>query len=735
MDISSEKLIDSPDQNINEVRQFHVLLVDHINSSRESSRNFLEKNNYYVTEAKNGQEAILQFTHHCPDIILMNVEIPVIDGYEACKIMKADPVNSSVPVIMVTTNKDQKSIDQCYASGAADFEAKPINWSVLLQRLKFILRASETVKQLEISQQRLNNAQQLGNIGHWDWSFDSKELHLSEHLYSIFGWTPGSVKLELKSFLRISDATNRRHVHKNIMHALKTKTSFSFDHEIIHPNGAKRIIHQEGEASYSSDGIPVTVHGVVQDVTERRKSEMMIKHQANHDSLTGLCNRKSFNDQLKLALNISQCNDFNIAVLYIDIDGFKRINDSLGHHIGDMLLKEISNLLVNTVRKSDLVSRSIAADVTRTIDTTVARLGGDEFTVLLTGVRSNNDVESVAQRICESFAEPFKVNDEDKNYELYVTASIGICLSSDTINNSDDLQKNADHAMYHAKMAGKNTYRFYKASMDTKSSGRLDMESRLRKAIENNELKLYYQPKLNIISGEVLGMEALLRWVNPVLGSVSPVDFIPLSEECGLIVPISDWVIEAACRQNKAWQEAGFNPVSVAVNISGVQFRQFDFLEKVRSTLKLSGLAPEYLELELTEGTLMNNTDEIVSHLNEFRKMGIKISIDDFGTGYSSLSYLKRFPLDYLKVDRSFVMDIGQDSDDEAITSTIIAMAHSLKLGVIAEGVENKEQLEFLQRQGCDLYQGYFFSPPVPAEEMVKYLVHENESQIEETIA
>ncbi len=715
--------------------QQHVLLVDDDNTAREVARDILEENDYFVTEAINGQEAVSKFQQGHPDIVLMDVEMPIMNGYDACSIIKADPIYGYVPVVMITGHEDKESVERCYASGAIDFESKAVNWTVLLPRLKFILRAAENVKKLEVSEKRLNNAQELGDVGHWDWNILTEELYLSDHLYKIFGWTPGSVKLELKSFLRISDNSNRRHVYKQIMQAVKKRTPFSFDHDIILSDGTTRTIHQEGEASYTPEGKPTILHSVVQDVTERRKVEMIIEHQAYHDSLTGLCNRKSFNDQLDLALDISQRQDFDVAVLFLDIDGFKRINDSLGHHVGDSLLKEISNLLVETVRESDRVSRIFDNETSQEINTTVARLGGDEFTILLTGVNDNKDVELVAQRICKAFAKPFKIIDEKNNYDLHVTASIGICLSSDKLTNSDDLQKNADNAMYHAKMAGKNTYRFYAESMDTKSSGRLDMETKLRSAIDNNELKLYYQPKVNVLTGDVIGMEALLRWVSPELGFVSPVDFIPLSEESGLIVPISDWVLETACRQNKAWQDAGFNPVSVAVNLSSVQFHQFNFLENVKNIIEVSGLSPEFLELELTEGILMNNTNEIVSILNTFREMGIKISIDDFGTGYSSLSYLKRFPLDYLKVDRSFVMDIGHDSDDEAITSAIIAMAHSLNLDVIAEGVENEQQLEFLQRQGCNEYQGFFFSRPVPAEEMVEFLTHKNELIIEDTIA
>ncbi len=715
--------------------QPHVLLVDDDEINRSASRDILEMNGFSVSEAKDGREAIDIFKKIHPDIVLMDVEMPVLDGYESCRLIQEENSHCYVPIVMITGHEEQESIDRCYASGAADFESKPVNWSILLPRLKFILRSADNVRKLKLSEKRLNNAQQIGNIGHWDWNLTSGDLFLSDQLHEILGRSSSLAKPNIRKLLKVSDHVNRRYVYNNVTTAIKTQSAFSFDHEIALTDGSVRIIHQEGEASYDSTGAPQTVHSVVQDVTERRESEQIIQHYAYHDSLTDLSNRKSFSDQLESALTDSQNQHTNTAVLYLDIDGFKRINDSLGHHIGDKLLKEISLRLVYTIRENDSVTWSSDEQGTLVSHSSIARLGGDEFTIMLTGMKNLHDIEVISKRVCDSFAAPFKITDNDEEYNLYVTTSIGVCVTENHAFDAETLQKNADNAMYHAKKAGKNTYRFFDKSMDLKAKGHMEMETKLRRAIENNELKLYYQPKLDIFSGELIGMEALLRWVNPDLGFVSPVDFIPLSEETGLILPISQWVLETACRQNKAWQDAGYKPITVAVNLSSVQFYQPNFFSDIKTTIEESGLPPETLELELTEGILMNDTDDIINILNSFRDLGIKISVDDFGTGYSSLSYLKRFPLDYLKIDRSFIKDIGDDQDSEAITSAIIAMAHSLKLDVIAEGVENEQHLEFLQREGCDLYQGYFFSPPVPAEEMEQFLVQEMELELEETIA
>lgn len=447
---------------------------------------------------------------------------------------------------------------------------------------------------------------------------------------------------------------------------------------------------------------------IVRDLTDQRNLEARIDFLAHYDSLTHLPNRMLFKERLGAVLERARRDARSVAVLVIDLDRFKFINDTLGHDIGDLLLQGVGERLQRCLRTSDYIARQPKGAE----GVTISRPGGDEFTILLTQLTDSGGVAQVARRIIETLAAPFRLNEN----EVSIGASVGIALYPHDGSDVDTLIKNADTAMHHAKEDGRNSYKFFAEGMNAAFSRRLAIENRLRKALERSELLLHYQPQVELANGRVVGLEALLRWKSAELGSVSPAEFIPLAEDTWQIIPIGAWVLRTACAQNKAWQEAGFAPWRVAVNLSGMQFRQPGLTDTVREILHQTGLAPEYLELELTEGIILRNDDEVIRTLKELKDLGVHLSIDDFGTGYSSLSYLKRFPLDTLKIDRSFVRDITTDADDAAITSAIIAMAHSLKVQVIAEGVETCEQLAFLHGKGCDLMQGYLFSPPVPAE-------------------
>jgi diguanylate cyclase (GGDEF)-like protein/PAS domain S-box-containing protein len=436
--------------------------------------------------------------------------------------------------------------------------------------------------------------------------------------------------------------------------------------------------------------------GVQNDVTERMSYESQLEHQANYDTLTGLPNRNLLQDRLGQTLAYARRHERELALLFIDLDYFKNINDSLGHNAGDQLLKLVAARLAGSVREGDTVSRQ----------------GGDEFVVILSDVAAAEDVTLVTQKILHVMSESFDVDGR----ELYVTCSIGIALYPKDGKDGQTLLKNADAALYRAKDMGRNNAQFYAAEMNLKAMERLVLENGLRHALERNEFLLHYQPQVDLRSGEINGMEALVRWQHPELGLVSPVSFIPVAEESGLIVALGEWVLRTACAQNKAWQRAGLKPISVAVNLSARQFRQPNLVEVVAGILRETELDPAHLELELTESLVMQNVEATIATLGRFKAMGIKLSIDDFGTGYSSLSYLKRFPIHTLKVDQSFVRDIITNPDDAAIAKAIISMAHDLQLRVIAEGVETEAQKTFLQQCRCDDMQGFFFSKPVPAE-------------------
>ncbi len=440
-----------------------------------------------------------------------------------------------------------------------------------------------------------------------------------------------------------------------------------------------------------------TGYDLLKTITERTQANLY--RLAHYDALTGLPNRLLFLDRLNQAIAQAHRNERLVGVMFLDLDRFKAINDSLGHAIGDLLLRGTAERLAHCVREDD----------------TVARLGGDEFTVLLPEIRYIQDAATVAQKILDSLVQPFNLGE----HEVFIGASIGIALYPFD-EQLDILLRNADIAMYHAKEHSGNSYLFYATEMNTANPKRLSLEGALRRALDRNEFVLHYQPQLDLASGRIVGAEALLRWRHPELGLIAPMEFIPLAEETGLIIPIGEWALRAACDQSRAWQAAGHPPIRMAVNLSARQFHEAELVKTVTRALDNSGLDPRYLDLELTEGSLMQNTQTTTALLNALNAMGVQFSVDDFGTGYSSLSYLKRFPIDTLKIDRSFVRDSTTDPDDAAIVTAIIAMAHSLGIRTIAEGVETREQLQFLCKHRCEEIQGYLVSAPVPAAEFAK---------------
>jgi diguanylate cyclase (GGDEF)-like protein/PAS domain S-box-containing protein len=441
--------------------------------------------------------------------------------------------------------------------------------------------------------------------------------------------------------------------------------------------------------------------GIETDISERHAAQESIRQLAYYDPLTGLPNRTLLQDRVEQALVAAEREGKQVALMFVDLDHFKTINDSLGHFAGDQLLTEVAHRLVACGRRMD----------------TVARLGGDEFVVLL-GETTLEGAGAVARKIIDSVAQPYQI----EQHQLTVTPSMGISLYPQDGIDFESLLKHADTAMYRAKESGRNAYQFFASEMNVAALERLVLENSMRQALERGEFVLHYQPQIDVASGSIVGAEALIRWKHPEIGMVSPGRFIPVAEVSGLIGPIGEWVLREACRQNRAWQTDGLPPICIAVNISSVQFRGGNLEESVREVLAVTGLEPEWLELELTEGTVMSDANATVDTLHRLSAMGIRLAIDDFGTGYSSLSYLKRFPIDRLKIDQSFVRDIVTDPDDWAIASAVISMGHSLRLDVIAEGVEHAEQLEMLRRQGCDEVQGYYFSVPLPAAEFAELL-------------
>jgi len=467
-------------------------------------------------------------------------------------------------------------------------------------------------------------------------------------------------------------------------------------------SGKKIWISISGEPVFDSSGVFKGYRGVGKDITERKHDEEHIQFLANHDALTSLPNRTMFSEVLNLAIQNARRYSRNFAVLFIDLDRFKNINDTLGHDAGDKLLQEMGTRLTQTVRASDVV----------------ARLGGDEFVVLVQEVAEPKQVSVVARKILSALVEPMSIQGQ----ECRLTASIGICMYPSEAHNEQSLMKNADIAMYRAKEDGKNNYKFYSEEINIHTFERMALETSLRRGLERNEFFLHYQAKLDLHTKRITGVEALIRWQHPDLGMVPPLQFIPLAEETGLIVPIGKWVLNTACAQNVAWQRQGLPPLSMAVNLSARQFADEDLIKNIADALENTGMKPELLEIELTESMVIQNPERAGKVLAEIKKMGARLAIDDFGVGYSSLTHLKRFPIDTLKVDRSFIHDLPQDPEDKAICQAIIAMGKSLNLTVVAEGVETLEQQTFLHDNACDEMQGFFFSKPISGDQFAELL-------------
>lgn len=504
---------------------------------------------------------------------------------------------------------------------------------------------------------------------------------------------------------------NRAQMQELFERLRRGQSSNNLENQWLCKDGRKVDILWTNTPAYDSDGKVIAVISMGVDITDRKKAEVMINHMAYHDPLTDLPNRALFNDRLDLALANARRDGRKLAVMYMDLDRFKLVNDSMGHAMGDQVLIDVAKRVKGCLRQGD----------------TVARVGGDEFILIFPTVRKNQDASKIALKIIKALKEPFEVGGQ----EFHLTTSIGIALYPNDGEDAETLVKNADSALYSAKEEG-NTFRHYNPQMNESVRERLDIERDLCRALEQGEFIIHYQPQVNIDSGTITGMEALLRWKHPERGLVFPGEFINIAEETGLILEIGKWVLQKACAQNKAWQDAGYPCLRVVVNLSARQFMHHNLVEIVAKVLRDTGLSPRWLELEITEGVIMKDIDYTKGIIKRLKKMGVQIAIDDFGTGYSSLNYLKLFPLDTLKIDKSFVQGILSSPEDAAIVATVIVLTQNLKLKSIAEGVETEEQLEFLRERRCCEMQGFYFSKPVPAEEFEVFL-KEMQHQIEVT--
>lgn len=692
-----------------------ALVVDDDLSLRLSMCSALKKAGFDIVEAENGFQAIDLFKSNWPDLILLDVIMPEMDGFETCEAIRKLKGGEYSQILMVTGLDDTESIERAFKAGANDFVTKPINWVMLGHRGKYMLRAGRAFRESNENRQRLAKTQELAKIGNWELDLINNSFHCSSEALRLLGVSENERGINYKDFFRTIVAQERDKTQECIESAIKSNKSFSTNYRIILPDGIQRHILNRGEIYHDENGIAEKLLGAVQDVTQLKNAEEEIRLLAFFDGLTGLANRMLFMDRLDREITMSKRHGRTFALLFLDLDQFKRINDTFGHHIGDLLLKNVSETLKRCTRSTDTATGPAASDDS---DTLIARLGGDEFMLLISDIKEPENAAIVARRILYEMPETHDL----EGHSISVTTSIGISIFPADGEDAEDLMKHADSAMYHVKETGRNNYQFYKESLNAAVLERFSLEQDIKHAIEREEFVLYYQPQLELSSRKIIGAEALIRWIHPQKGLVPPDKFIPLAEESGLIVDINKWVIQTACRQNNQWREAGFTPIRIGVNLSGYQFASQNIIQIIQDALQEANLGAKNLEVEITENTLMHNTKETVRILEQMKDLKLRIALDDFGTGYSSLSYLTSFPVDIIKIDRSFIMGCTLHNKNRIIIKAIVAMGHSLGMKIVAEGIESEDQFDLLKEYGVDEGQGFHFSPPVAQDQFIKYL-------------
>ncbi|MCG6937719.1 MAG: EAL domain-containing protein [Gammaproteobacteria bacterium] len=704
------------------INEQKILIVDDDPVALKSLQDLLATRGYNPKTAIGGQEAICQLEQNDYDLVLLDLQMPYVSGHDVMAHIRASNISTSVIVVSGETSFEAAK-DAC-TQGAYDFLCKPYATDELIITVNNALLEKRLQKQNSYMQKQLADSERLHRyivntspdiiyILNQEGIF----TFINERIESLLGYTKDEIVGKHYSFLVHHDdmeqakyVFNERRIGARAAKNIELRLKCKDDGNTRHFKNRTIPIELSATGMYTGKVISrknyAGTYGVARDVTERKIAEETINFQAYHDLLTKLPNRALLRDRLQLAINQAKREEESLAVMFLDLDRFKNINDTLGHMIGDELLQQVSNRLQDCIRAGD----------------TLARFGGDEFTLMLPKLHnSRSDASKLAEKITDALKKPFYID----SHELYVSTSIGIALYPQDGTNIDSLIKHADVAMYHVKGQGKNGYQFYSNEMNVPYIKKLSMDTGIHRALENNEFSLVYQPQINLRSGEIVGVEALVRWDHPEHGSISPAEFVPFAEESGLVVDIGHWVITTACADLSRWRLAGLPEIKLAVNISARQLMEDKFVKFLINILKNYNIPGHCLELEITENTIMEDMDSIVRKLKELSNHNISIAIDDFGTGYSSLSYLHKLPIQTLKIDRTFLKENRINKGDNTIINTIVVMAKGLKLNVIAEGVETQAQLDYLCGIDCREAQGFLFGKPLPADVISQLLVQE----------
>ncbi len=802
-----------------------ILIVDDDLFIRMAFQDALNEDGFVTATAADGSSAISNFKTLQPDLILLDLIMPGKDGLATCREIRGFPDGKYVPILMVTGMDDASMIHRAFEAGATDFIIKPVKPELLIYRVRYMLRASQSMIRLAENEEWLATAQRIAHLGNWELNPLTGMFRGSEEMFRILGMDQDSSFLSFENFLFSVYPLDRHMVASELADAFKNRSTCSFEFRIKRSDAAMRVLQLQGHADAAITGkvsmivgtllditeirqvednlrmlkeavdcLPIGItlsdltgkiiysnpaeaemHGYIpeeligneigklspdghmrpfsleqlnqagimkkesmnvkktgeefpvmltsiavrntdgrclgivttcEDITSQKETERKIHRLAYYDPLTGLPNRGMFLDRLRQALALAHRENHKVCLVFLDLDNFKDINDTYGHDFGDKLLREVADRLAGSMRESD----------------TLARLGGDEFVVILTAVTCMESTATAVQRLLSLFTYPFLIEGK----KIYSSASIGISIYPDDGPDTETLLKCADTAMYHSKNEGKAQYRFFSTDMNNKIMRRVSLENSLHQGLENEEFFLNYQPQWDLKTSRMVGVEVLLRWQSADFGLMPPSEFIALTENSGLIFDLGQWVLRSACNQAKKWSAAGFRDFKVAVNISGKQLKQPDFLELIENVIRETKIEPKNLELEFTESVIMEQAEKTIEILTVLKKMGIQLSIDNFGTGYSSLNYLKHFPIDRIKIDRSFVADLDRNNEDATLVEAIISMGHSLNRKVLAEGVENGNQLYFLKALGCDEAQGFYLAMPMDAGDLSHQLGNTN---------